>query len=294
MTKEMRMRDKQGRFISARAQALLSASTELQAQAGALAEAENQPPAWLRGLVIEIAKFFGITPEKFKDRVKIVYPTPKDPILLIDGAARFRGCSPMKLRVPKADLGWLFQNGHPADEEFEGCDGWKRAVAAYPTLRPPQGGEFSSQGDVYRHFVQQEGEEEIETVEGEVLARYIIADAELLFCLLTEQTERKLEIISTERRLRQNKASLEILSAHPGGHVVMGIASPLVSRNSLGELLSFPPGITHTWRGIPAIGFFWRGKNFVLLLPFCKRGIPTIRCTYDGEHLIALHNEGRK
>lgn len=79
-----RTRDEKGRFVSNNALALLEQSKALSEQAELLIQQENEPPSWLKGVVIAFAQAIGITPEEFQERVKVVHPTPDDPVLLID------------------------------------------------------------------------------------------------------------------------------------------------------------------------------------------------------------------
>jgi len=46
--------------------------------------AENEPPVWLKKVVVHFAEALGITPEEFGSRVRIQHPTPNDPVLLVD------------------------------------------------------------------------------------------------------------------------------------------------------------------------------------------------------------------
>lgn len=89
-----RHRDAGGRFISARAAEMMNESVvlkqrsvELERAAEDLVKAENEPPEWLKGLIVAIANHFGITPEEFTERVRIYHPTPGDPVLLVDDRA---------------------------------------------------------------------------------------------------------------------------------------------------------------------------------------------------------------
>ena len=59
----------------------------LRQEAEELVAAEEQPPEWLRDLVVKIANYFGITPEEFRERVQVYHPTPADPVLLVDRRA---------------------------------------------------------------------------------------------------------------------------------------------------------------------------------------------------------------
>ena len=83
-------RDEKGRFMSAKelSQAVQEAQSQIEVlkeAADALVASESQPPAWLRDLVVVIADHFGITPEEFRDRLRVIHPTQYDPVLLVDG-----------------------------------------------------------------------------------------------------------------------------------------------------------------------------------------------------------------
>ena len=78
------MRDEKGRFVSATAQNLLIHSAELEKRAQELILAENEPPVWLKDVVVHFAAALGITPEEFGSRIRIQHPTPNDPVLLVD------------------------------------------------------------------------------------------------------------------------------------------------------------------------------------------------------------------
>lgn len=80
-------RDEKGRFVSARAIALKQEAAALTAQAEELIKKENEPPAWLKSLVITIARELGVTAEEFQERIKIIHPTPADPVITVDGRA---------------------------------------------------------------------------------------------------------------------------------------------------------------------------------------------------------------
>jgi len=58
---------------------------ELKEAANVLVAAESEPPTWLRDLIVAIADHFGITPEEFRDRLRVIHPTKEDPVLLVDG-----------------------------------------------------------------------------------------------------------------------------------------------------------------------------------------------------------------
>jgi len=78
-------RDEKGRFISTSAQALLMQSKELEKKAQELIEAENNPPSWLKEMIIAFAQIIGITPEEFAEQIKVVHPASFDPVLIIQG-----------------------------------------------------------------------------------------------------------------------------------------------------------------------------------------------------------------
>ena len=85
-------RDNRGKFISVAAAEILQKADEtsaiavmLQKKAEKLIEAENEPPAWLKSLILALAVEVGVTVEEFSSRIKIVHPTPTDPVLLLDG-----------------------------------------------------------------------------------------------------------------------------------------------------------------------------------------------------------------
>ena len=80
-------RDKKGRFV-ARRTSLGEVATLLNEAADILVSKENEPPAWLKDMVVAMATAIGVAPEEFEERVQVVHPTPKDPCLLIDGKAR--------------------------------------------------------------------------------------------------------------------------------------------------------------------------------------------------------------
>jgi hypothetical protein len=83
-------RDEKGRFMSPKelAKAVEEAQNQLEVlkeAADVLVASESQPPAWLRDLIVVIADHFGITPEEFKERIRVVHPTQPDPVILVDG-----------------------------------------------------------------------------------------------------------------------------------------------------------------------------------------------------------------
>ncbi len=81
------IRDHQGRFISPTRQELQEKIQAVEAAADKFLETESHPPEWLRNLICVVAGEFGITPAEFESRIKVVHPTPADPILLVDGKA---------------------------------------------------------------------------------------------------------------------------------------------------------------------------------------------------------------
>lgn len=92
----MRQRDSKGRYIPQEASRLASKSNALQKQAELLAqeaeeliEKENNPPEWLKTAIVAFASSCGVTAEEFSQRVKLVHPSPADPVLLIDGKSAF-------------------------------------------------------------------------------------------------------------------------------------------------------------------------------------------------------------
>ena len=87
--KEVReMRDKKGRFVARRETSLGEVATLLNEAADILVRKENEPPKWLKDMVVAMATAIGVAPEEFAERVRIIHPTPNDPCLLIDGKAR--------------------------------------------------------------------------------------------------------------------------------------------------------------------------------------------------------------
>jgi len=71
--------DKNGRFVpSSVAEKILAEQRKLAQleEEDSLIARENEPPEWLKTLVVTIADSFGITPEEFASRAKIIYPTP--------------------------------------------------------------------------------------------------------------------------------------------------------------------------------------------------------------------------
>lgn len=78
-------RDEKGRFISAKAGEMIAAAKDLTAEAEKLISVENEPPVWLKKLIVAIALELDITADEFTKRVKVVHPTPLDPVLLVDG-----------------------------------------------------------------------------------------------------------------------------------------------------------------------------------------------------------------
>ena len=91
-----RKRDIKGRYVPekvteilSQATALKDKATELEAQACKLIENENNPPEWLKTAITAFASACGVTPEDFAERVKLIHPTPSDPVLLVDGKSIF-------------------------------------------------------------------------------------------------------------------------------------------------------------------------------------------------------------
>ena len=83
------MRDKKGRFVAVeRRDSLGEVALLLNEAADILVSKENEPPAWLKSMVVAMATAIGVKPSEFEERVRVVHPTPKDPCLLIDGKAR--------------------------------------------------------------------------------------------------------------------------------------------------------------------------------------------------------------
>ena len=58
---------------------------KLEKAATALVAAEQEPPEWLKQVVVAIADSFGITAKEFNSRVRVIHPTPIDPVILVDG-----------------------------------------------------------------------------------------------------------------------------------------------------------------------------------------------------------------
>ena len=73
--------------LAEQAERAAAKAAALEEQAQALVAAEEQPPEWLRDLIVKIADYFGITPEEFRERVEVYHPTPEDPVLMVDGRA---------------------------------------------------------------------------------------------------------------------------------------------------------------------------------------------------------------
>ena len=88
---ENRERDSHGRYVSParevaeKAKWLAFQMAELEAAAVKLLAAENQPPAWLRNLVLTVAVELGITAGDIQARMAIIHPSAIDPVLLVDG-----------------------------------------------------------------------------------------------------------------------------------------------------------------------------------------------------------------
>jgi hypothetical protein len=92
----MKQRNEKGQFVSEKASAMLDEADQIEtvaaekaagirAEAEKLIQAETTPPEWLKALVVAIATELGISPEEFRERVRIVHPTPVDPVLIVDG-----------------------------------------------------------------------------------------------------------------------------------------------------------------------------------------------------------------
>ena len=58
---------------------------ELEDAAQKLIDNESEPPEWLKDVVVKLAYAFGVTPQEFASRIEVVHPTPKDPVILVDG-----------------------------------------------------------------------------------------------------------------------------------------------------------------------------------------------------------------
>jgi len=86
--REMKTRDEKGRFVARRETSLGEVALLLNEAADILIKKENEPPAWLKSMVVAMATAIGVEPGEFEERVRIIHPTPKDPCLLIDGKAR--------------------------------------------------------------------------------------------------------------------------------------------------------------------------------------------------------------
>ena len=73
--------------LAERAEMAAEKAAALRQEADELVAAEEQPPEWLRDLIVKIADYFGITAEEFRERVQVYHPTPADPVLLVDRRA---------------------------------------------------------------------------------------------------------------------------------------------------------------------------------------------------------------
>ena len=82
-------RDEDGKFISKTvAEQILLKQEELaklEKAATNMVAAEQEPPEWLKQVVVAIADSFGITAKEFDSRVRVIHPTPIDPVILVDG-----------------------------------------------------------------------------------------------------------------------------------------------------------------------------------------------------------------
>ena len=203
-------------------------------------------------------------------------------------------------------------------KELSVVKGWRNHADMYAYLREkgmniahdrfhPNDHDFNSGCSGFEDFEKQYGKEaatllapemrvEVEAVSPERYGAVLLAEAGLYFAMLAEQAERKIDTTLTERRIREIREDLTLLSKNRNGAVVEipgAIVHSVSQTTKLAQLLELRAGegdyIVSDEKKSCSVRQLQRHGGVYLVFHSEPRPIPALRLAWTENEIVAVH-----